>query len=295
MTGQWADGFKIGSKCFRSPVFPASGTFGFGFEMASYGDLRRIGALVTKSLSVDAWEGNPAPRVAALNEWGSMVNSVGLPNPGVESWASETLPALLEAGVAVVASIWGHVPEDLIDAARKLAKFEGPIAWEVNLSCPNLSTSEAMPSKNPKLAFELTRQIRSVAPSSVAIWCKLAPDATNIVEVARWCAAGGAESVTLCNTFPYAAMFPDRPPPPVGARRGGVSGALLKPIVLEHVRSVKAACPGLSIVAAGGVFDRCDVEDYLDAGASGVEVGTANFLDPRRTFQLAELWDSGAL
>jgi dihydroorotate dehydrogenase (NAD+) catalytic subunit len=277
----------VGRTTLRNPVMPASGTYGYGLEHQAYGDPAQLGALVVKSLSAMPWEGNPPPRLRPLTA-GSMLNSIGLPNPGVEAWASQTLPSLLDRSVDVVASIWGHTPDELLDAAQLMAKVAGPVAWEVNMSCPNLATSDELPSHNPDVAHEVCAKIRALADDAVGVWAKLSPHAPDVPAVAAGCHEAGVDAVTLTNTFPARAYQSDIPLPRLGGNGGGISGAALKPIVTEIVTGVHRRCPDLAVVAAGGVFTVDDALDYLGLGASAVQVGTANFLDPRTTHRIAQ-------
>jgi dihydroorotate dehydrogenase (NAD+) catalytic subunit len=278
---------RVGRTELRNPVMAASGTFGFGLEYAAYGDLASLGCFVTKSLSAEPWSGNPPPRLVPLDSPGSMLNSVGLPNPGVKAWAADTLPLLRNRGVRVVASIWGHTPDELLDAARLLRDVGGPVAWELNLSCPNLSTSDEMPSHNPDVAREIVAAVREMVDPAVGLWAKLSPHAERIAEVAARCRDAGIDAVTMTNTYPGALFGLPPGTRPLGRGTGGVSGAVLKPIVLPLVERVHAEQPELAIVAAGGVQSVADALDYLRAGATAVQVGTANFFDPRVTFRIA--------
>jgi dihydroorotate dehydrogenase (NAD+) catalytic subunit len=278
----------VGRTALRNPVMAASGTFGFGLEYAAHGDLATLGCFVTKSLSAAPWAGNPAPRLVPLSQPATMLNSVGLPNPGIQAWAAEVLPELLARRVRVVASIWGHTPEELLDAARMMREVDGPVAWELNLSCPNLSTSDAMPSHNPDVAHDIVATVRAMVDPAVGLWAKLSPHAERIVEVAARCQDAGIDSVTMTNTYPGAHFGLPPDTRSLGKGTGGVSGAALKPIVLPLVEKVRADRPDLAIVAAGGVRSVADALDYLRAGASAVQVGTANFFDPRITFRIAK-------
>jgi dihydroorotate dehydrogenase (NAD+) catalytic subunit len=276
----------IGRTTLRNPVMPASGTYGYGLEHQAYGDPALLGALVVKSLSAEPWDGNPPPRLRPLPA-GSMLNSIGLPNPGVEAWATQTLPRLLDRGVTVVASIWGHTPEELLDAAELMAAVTGPVAWEINLSCPNLATSDQMPSHNPEVAYEVCAKVRALADDAIGVWAKLSPHAPDVPAVAAACQDAAVDAVTLTNTLPARAYETDEPLPTLGGRGGGVSGAALKPIVTRIVSTVHDRYPDLAIVAAGGILTVGDALDYLDLGAKAVQVGTANFLDPRATHRIA--------
>jgi dihydroorotate dehydrogenase (NAD+) catalytic subunit len=278
----------VGRTALRNPVMAASGTFGFGLEYAAHGDLAALGCFVTKSLSAAPWEGNPPPRLVPLDPPGTMLNSVGLPNPGVKAWAADTLPELRARGVRVVSSIWGHTPEELLDAATAMREVDGPVAWELNMSCPNLSTSDAMPSHNPDVAREIVATIREMVDPSIGLWAKLSPHAERIVEVAARCHDAGIDAVTMTTTYPGANFGVPPGTRALGKGTGGVSGAAIKPIVLPLVQQVHATVPDLPIVAAGGVQSVDDALDYLRAGATAVQVGTANFFDPAITFRIAE-------
>ncbi len=282
----WDHPATLGRTTLRNPVMPASGTYGYGLELAPYGDPALLGALVVKSLSAKPWAGNEPPRLVPLSA-GSMLNSVGLQNPGVGAWSAHTLPLLLERRLAVVASIWGHTPEELLNAAQLMAEVSGPVAWEINLSCPNLATSAELPSHNPDVAREVCGKIRALADDAVGVWAKLAPNAPDVPAVADACSAAGVDAVTLTNTYPGTQFPAETPLPTVGGRGGGVSGALLRPIVRRTVAAVHQRCPDLSIVAAGGVSTVDHAVAYLDLGATAVQVGTANFADPRATHTIA--------
>jgi dihydroorotate dehydrogenase (NAD+) catalytic subunit len=284
--GCWDLPTTIGRTTLRNPVMPASGTYGYGLEYSAYGDPTLLGALVVKSLSARPWGGNPPPRLLPLST-GSMLNNVGLQNPGVEAWAEDTLPRLLAHGVTVVASIWGHTPDELLSAAELMSRVQGPTAWEINLSCPNLSTSDQLPSHNPDVAHELCRKIRSLADDSVGLWAKLAPHAPDVPAVAGACGDAAVDAVTVSNTYPVGLLDTDEALPRLGSNGGGVSGALLRPIARRLVAAVSKQLPSLPIVAAGGVLTVEDALWYLDNGATAVQVGTANFFDPRATHQIA--------
>jgi dihydroorotate dehydrogenase (NAD+) catalytic subunit len=286
----WDHPTTLGRTTLRNPVMPASGTYGYGLEYLAYGDPSLLGALVVKSLSAKPWGGNPPPRLLPLSA-GSMLNRIGLQNPGVEAWIEAVLPRLVERQLTVIASIWGHTPEELLDAAQLMAEATGPAAWEINLSCPNLATSDELPSHNPEAAYEICHKIRALADRSVGLWAKLAPNAPDVPAVASACRDAGVDAVTLTNTFPVAqfnARFrAGEPLPTLGPNGGGVSGALLKPVVMEIVAAVRRRCPELPIVAVGGVLTVADALDYFANGANAVQVGTANFFDPRSTHKTA--------
>lgn len=215
-----------------------------------------------------------------------MLNSVGLPNPGVEVWSKTDLPALTKTGARVVASLWGHTRKDFLDAARQMSQLTEPVAWEVNLSCPNLDRSNELFAFNPTLMSELLSEIREISGPDRILWAKLSPDVPDIVEVAAAAAAGSADAVTIANSVAGMKINLKRRRPALGNLYGGVSGRGVHPLIVSLVYQVHRSFPKLPIVAAGGVSSGLDAVEFMLAGASAVQVGTANFLDPRATHQV---------
>lgn len=267
----------VGSVRLPNPVMTASGTAGYGTELAAYGDLSALGAVVTKSLAAFAWPGNPAPRVHASGS--GMLNSVGLAGPGVTAWLEHDLPGLVATGARVVASIWGRTLDEYAAAAEAMAGAPpGVMAVEVNLSCPNLR-GKGMFAQSP----EATRSAMAAVAGVVGrpCWAKLTPAVADIAEVAGAAHDGGAEAVTLVNTMPALAIDPATRRPRLGAGSGGWSGPPLHPVAVKAVFDVHAAWPRLPIVGVGGVATGADAAELMVAGATAVQVGTATFADPR--------------
>lgn len=277
---------QVGRTRLRNPVVASSGTYGYGLEYAPYGDPALLGAVVVKSLSVDPRPGFAPPRVTMLDEPGSMLNAVGVPNPGVRAWAADTLPALRASGMALVASIWGVDSDGLVGAAELLAPHAGPVAWEVNLSCPNSGHAGPPVSHDPEAAAAVCRAVRDLADERVGVWAKLSPDAPDVVAVAGACHDAGADAVTISNTFPNAALGL-KGASPLGGGAGGLSGAALRPRVRPLVAAVREARPDVPVLACGGVLGSAVALDYLDLGAVAVEVGTASLYDPRACHTIA--------
>jgi dihydroorotate dehydrogenase (NAD+) catalytic subunit len=277
---------NFGRLFLPNPIMPASGTFGHGAEFAAYGDLSQLGAVVVKSLSAHPWFGNPPPRLVPLRTPGSMINAVGLPNPGVVAWSESHLPALLRLKARVVASLWGHTRDEFIEAAEMMARVDGPVAWEINFSCPNLNRSNELFAHNPELLAELMREIRAVGGDRRPMWAKLSPDVPDIVTIAAAAAEGSADAVTIANSVAGMMIDVDRWVPALGNKYGGVSGPIIHPLIVALVYQVHQALPDLPIVAAGGVCSGLDAVEFLLAGASAVQVGTANFADPRATHRV---------
>ena len=268
---------RVGRVVLPNPVMTASGTAGHGAELGAYFDLSHLGAVVVKSLSAKAWQGNPAPRLHPVPA--GMMNSVGLQNPGVDAWREHELPALQARGARVVASIWGFTIEDYKLAADALATC-GPevIAVEVNLSCPNTEAGRQMFAHDPARA---AAAIAATAGCGRPRWAKLSPNVTDIVPVAGAVLDAGADAVTLVNTVMGLAIDPATGTARLGNGGGGLSGAAIHPVAVRAVYEVRAAFPDATIVGVGGVTSGETAAELLAAGANAIQVGTATFADPR--------------
>lgn len=270
---------RIGSVVLPNPVMTASGTAGHGAELAPYLDLSTLGAVVVKSLSAEAWAGNPPLRVHETAA--GMINSVGLQGPGVEAWLAHDLPPLLATGARVVASIWGRSVAEYEAAARLLAAAPpAVVAVEVNLSCPNTEAARDLFAHSEAATADV---IAATAICGRPRWAKLSPNVTDLVPIAVAARGAGAEAVTLVNTVLAMAIDPETGTYRLGSgsRGGGLSGPAIHPIAVRAVHDVHAALPDLPIVGVGGVASGADAAELLLAGASAVQVGTATFADPR--------------
>lgn len=275
-----ADGFdqrvRIGSVEFDAPVMAASGTAGYGDELAPYLDLSAIGAVVTKSLAAFEWEGNPAPRLHPTPQ--GMLNAVGLQGPGLVHWRDDVLPGLLATGATVVASIWGRSVADYRAAAELLADAPPQVvAVEVNLSCPNLEGRNSIFAHDAELSASV---MAATAGCGRPRWAKLSANTDRLVEVAGAVAEAGADAVTCINTLLGLAYDPGTSAPVLGAGGGGLSGRAIHPVAVRAVHDVHEAFPDLPVVGVGGVASGWDAVELLLAGASAVQVGTATFADP---------------
>jgi dihydroorotate dehydrogenase (NAD+) catalytic subunit len=277
---------RIGSVELANPVMTASGTAGYGTELAAYLDLSALGAVVTKSLAAYEWAGNPAPRLHPTAQ--GMLNAVGLQGPGIPYWLDHVLPDLLRTGATVVASIWGRSVEDYAAAADLLAAAPSEVvAVEVNLSCPNLEGRNAIFAHDAELS---ARVLAATAGCGRPRWAKLSANTDRIVDVAGAVTAAGAEAVTCINTLLGLAYDPRTRRPVLGAGGGGLSGPAIHPVAVRAVHDVHAAHPDVPIVGVGGVASGWDATELLLAGATAVQVGTATFADPRAPARvLAEL------
>ena len=267
---------SVGSVVLPNPVMTASGTSGHGAELAPYVDLGALGAVVCKSLLAEPWPGNPAPRVHETAA--GMLNSVGLQGPGVAAWLAEDLPALVATGARVVASIWGRTVEDYAAAAEALADAPPEVvAVEVNVSCPNHHARHEMFAHDPAAT---AAAVAAAAPCNRPRWAKLSPNVTSLVPIAHAAVEAGANAVVLVNTLMGMSIDVSTRSARLGGRGGGLSGPAIHPVAVRAVWDVHRALPEVPIVAVGGVTAGTDVVEFLLAGASAAQVGTATFAEP---------------
>ena len=277
---------RIGPLLLPNPIMTASGTSGHGTELADYGDLSALGAVVVKSVSAEPWPGNPAPRVHEVGA--GMLNSVGLQGPGVAAWAENDLPALAAAGARVVVSIWGRTvgeyarAAELVMAAANTEPGRCIAALEVNVSCPNVEDRSRMFAHSA----EATARVMAATKCGLPRWAKLSPNVPDVVEIATGALEGGADGLTLVNTLLGMALDTETGRPVLGAGGGGLSGAPVHPVAVRAVWECRAAFPDTAIVGVGGVQSGRDAVELLQAGADAVQVGTATFRDPRAPWQV---------
>lgn len=268
---------RVGSIELPSPIMTAAGTAGHGAELGAYVDLASLGAVVVKSLAHFPWDGNPALRVHATPS--GMINSVGLQGPGLTAWIEHELPPLRAAGARVVVSIWGKSVDDYIKAAELIAPL-GPevIAVEVNISCPNTEAGNELFAHSPELTETVMARTEVCGRPR---WAKLSPNVgPGLATIAGAAVAGGAEAVTLVNTFFGLSIDPVTRRPRLGGVRGGVSGPAIRPMAVRAVADVRAALPGVPIIGVGGVARVDDVVEFALVGSNAVQIGTATLADP---------------
>ncbi len=274
----------VGSVRLPNPIMTASGTAGHGIELADYGDLSALGAVVVKSLSVREWPGNPAPRVHEVGT--GMLNSVGLQGPGLPAWLEHELPALTALGARVVVSIWGQSVADYAAAAALLAEAtrggSALVAVEVNVSCPNVEDRSRMFAHSASA----TAEVLAATACGLPRWAKLSPNVPDVTEIAGAALTAGAEGLTLVNTLLGLALDLKTGRPALGAGGGGLSGEVVHPVAVRAVWECRAAFPAAAIVGVGGVASGEDAVEFLMAGADAVQVGTATFRDPRAPWKV---------
>jgi dihydroorotate dehydrogenase (NAD+) catalytic subunit len=276
---------RLGSLELCNPIVAASGTYGHGDEVARLGDPSMIGAVTVKSLSVEPWAGNPAPRVHETDA--GMLNSIGLSNPGVDAWIRDELPALRATGAQVIASIWGRTVDEFGRAAHALAPARADlVALEVNVSCPNLEDRARMFAHSSDATADAVRATVAAA-EGLPVFAKLSPNVTDIREIAAAALDAGAAGLTLVNTVMGLAIDPETRRPRLGAGGGGLSGPAIRPVAVRAVHEVTTARPGTPVIGTGGVTSAAHAVEMLLAGAAAVGVGTATFRDPRAPQHIA--------
>lgn len=267
----------------RSPVIAASGTFGYGVEFEDIVSIDRIGAFVTKGLSREPMAGNPTPRI--IETAAGMINAIGLQNMGVGPFVREKLPKLLQMkGAVVIANIFGFTIEDCLEVIRVLNESPGIAMYELNASCPNTSHGGMVFGTDPGLLYELTSRCKGASGRPLMV--KLSPNVTNIGLMARVASDAGADAVSLVNTFVSLAIDVETRRPRIANVTGGLSGPAIKPIAVRMVHEVSKAVR-IPVVGMGGIVSAEDAAEFMMAGATAVQVGTASYADPRAVENIA--------
>lgn len=266
----------------RNPVLAASGTFGYGVEFEKLVDLNSLGGFVVKGLSREPIEGNLPPRVYETEA--GMINSIGLQNIGVRAFVSEKLPTLARLRTSVFANVFGYETGDYVEVVRVLEDHQGLAGYELNVSCPNTSHGGIYFSGDPGLLAEVVSAVKRVARRPVIV--KLSPNVAAIEPLARAAESAGADAISLVNTFIALSVDAHTRRPRIGAGFGGLSGPAIKPIALRLVCQAARAVK-IPVVGLGGIATGEDAAEFLIAGATAVEVGTATFWDPRSPLRIA--------
>lgn len=273
----------LGRLCLRNPVMTASGTFASGREFAAFVDLERLGALVTKGVSLEPRAGAESPRIAETAC--GMLNAVGLQNPGVEAFIVEDLAWLAERDVPVIVNIAGHTAEEYASVVERLERVAGVSGYELNVSCPNVDEGGMLFGQDGASAAAVMRAIRPRTQRQVIV--KLTPNVTDIAEIAKAVEAEGADAVSLVNTFLGMAIDADERRSALARVVGGLSGPAIKPIALRMVWQVARGVE-IPVIGMGGIMDGRDAVEFMLAGATAIAVGTANFVDPSATMKVLD-------
>lgn len=268
----------------NNPVLTASGTFGYGAEFASYGDLASLGGIIVKGLSLKPRQGNSLPRIAETPA--GMLNAVGLQNDGVESFLKDKLPRLPWRDVPIIANLYATAPEEFAELAGMLGSEEGVAALEVNISCPNVKHGGVLFGQDPVLAAQVTESVR-IAARNKPIIVKLSPNVTDITTVARAVEDAGADSISCINTLSGMSVDVRTRRPRLANILGGLSGPAIKPVALRCVWQVARAVH-IPVIGLGGITCAEDALEFILVGAHAVQVGTANFFRPDFAFQLVK-------
>ena len=267
---------RLGPLALANPILTASGTFGYGLEFTDFVDLATLGGLCTKGLSLKPHAGNPPPRICETPA--GMLNAIGLQNVGIEEFLSEKLPKLRALGATVIANVWGDLEDDYVTVVRALEGAEGIAAVELNISCPNVRQGGMLFGNSPPLTRALVAKVRAATKRPLIV--KLSPNAPDLVLSARAAHEAGADILSLVNTFVAMAIDPETAKPRISFGTGGLSGPAIRPIAVRMVYQVAKALPGVPLMGIGGIAELSDVLEFLAAGATAVQVGTANFKDP---------------
>jgi dihydroorotate dehydrogenase (NAD+) catalytic subunit len=267
---------NVGALRLSNPILAASGTFGYGVEFAHLVDLNRLGGIVVKGLSLEPITGAPAPRLCETPS--GMLNAVGLQNVGVRAFIAEKLPALRQYRTAVVANVFGYTVDEYVSVIRILEDADGLAAYELNISCPNTAHGGIQFGSNPQMVSEVVSAARQSARRP--LWVKLSPNVTDIAVIARAAENAGADALTVANTYQAMSIDVRTRKSKLGRATGGLSGPAIKPITLRLVYEARLAVK-IPVVGLGGIEKADDVLEYVIAGASAVQVGTANFSQPK--------------
>ena len=274
---------RIGSLELRNPVMTASGTFGYAREFSNLVNLHRLGGIIVKGISLRPRPGNPPPRI--VETACGMLNAIGLENVGVERFIAQKMPYLKGLGIPVVVNILGDSVEEYGEIARRLDGVEGISALEVNISCPNVKKGGVAFGTMPVMAASVTSAVRQA--TSLPVIIKLSPNVTDIVLMARAVEEAGADAVSLINTLIGMAIDPRTRRPRLANVIGGLSGPAIKPVALRMVWQVAGAV-SIPVIGIGGITTADDALEFLLAGATAIQVGTANFYDPSAPEQIIQ-------
>lgn len=274
---------NIGKLELNNPVMTASGTFGYGLEFADFVDLRQIGGIIVKGTTLRPRQGNSYPRMAETAS--GMLNCVGLQNKGVDYFCDHIYPQIKNVGTNVIINVSGSSPENYAECAARINTLKNIPAIELNISCPNVKNGGMAFGVTSKGAASVVKAVRKVYSKTLIV--KLSPNVTDITEIARAVEAEGADGVSLINTMLGMAIDIERRIPLLSIKTGGLSGPAIKPIALRMVWQVAKAV-GIPVVGLGGICNAKDAIEFMLAGATAIEVGTANFLDPEVTIKIKD-------
>ena len=267
---------KIGKMVLKNPVIVSSGTFGFGEEFEDFFDLNHLGAIIPKGISLKPMMGNHPPRIFETE--GGILNSIGLQNPGFQEFTKKKLPYYRELRTHLIINFFGNTEREYIELARRFDNVPGISGLEMNISCPNIKKGGIVFGANPQMAYDLVQAVRKVTTLTLIV--KLSPNVTDIISMAKSAEEGGADAVSLVNTFRAMAVNIHSKKPELGNIIGGLSGPAIKPIALRMVWEVCQAVK-IPVIGMGGIMKAEDAIEFILVGASAIQIGTANLINPR--------------
>lgn len=274
---------RLGKLQLKNPVMTASGTFGYGTEYSDFIDISRIGGIIVKGTTLRERQGNPYPRMAETPS--GMLNAVGLQNKGVDYFIQHIYPEIQNVNTSIFVNVSGSTVEDYVTAAEMINELEHIPGIELNISCPNVKEGGMAFGTSCPSAAQVVKEVRSVYKKELMV--KLSPNVTDIAEIARAVEAQGADSISLINTLLGMAINAEKRKPVLSTITGGLSGAAVKPIALRMVWQVAQAVK-VPVIGMGGIMNATDAIEFLLAGASAIQIGTANFIDPTISVQVLE-------
>ena len=274
---------NIGKLCLKNPVMTASGTFGYGLEFADFMDLSRIGGIIVKGTTLLPREGNPYPRMAETPS--GMLNAVGLQNKGVDYFIEQIYPRIKDLKTNIIINVSGSAIEDYVETVEKINPLENIPAIELNISCPNVKEGGMAFGTSCESAQKVVKAVREVYQKTLIV--KLSPNVTNIAEIAQAVESAGADSVSLINTLLGMAIDAEKQKPVLSTITGGLSGPAVKPIALRMVWQVAKAVK-IPVIGLGGIMNAADAVEFMLAGASAIQIGTANFIDPQIAVKIVD-------
>ncbi len=266
---------KIGRMRLKNPIIGASGTFGYGIEYKKFLSLDSIGGFVTKGLSLEPRKGNPEPRIKETPS--GLINSIGLENIGLDAFLKDVIPHLRDVDTVIIVNVFGTSVDEYVELARRLNRIKRIDGIELNISCPNVKAGGAEFGKDPLVVQTITQKVRDATDKTLIV--KLSPMVTSIVDVAVSAQKGGADAVSIANTYPAMAIDIKNKRPFLGAKTGGLSGPAIKPITLKLVYDTYGRID-IPIIGVGGISTAEDIVEYALAGATAIQIGTANFINP---------------
>ena len=273
---------KIAGLSLKNPVLTASGTFGYGSEFCDFMELSRIGGIIVKGTTIRPRQGNPYPRMAETPS--GMLNAVGLQNKGVDYFVDHIYPVIKDYDTNIIVNVAGSTVDDYVAAAERMNELESVPAIELNISCPNVKAGGMAFGTSPEAAQEVVAAVRRVYKNTLIV--KLSPNVTSITDIALAVESAGADSVSLINTLMGMAIDAERRKPLLSTITGGLSGPCVKPVALRMVWQVAKAVK-IPVIGLGGISNAADAVEFLLAGATAIQIGTANFIDPAISAKVA--------